>query len=146
MRSSRVITLLEETVLAAGLALFLKKVGIGLEPALISYGIIVFTGGFAALVKGDFFARGMAVTFLTGPFGLVVLLTAPSRRKQKVSGEWRISGKVEEKSKGGKNDEDEGKTDISGEYSEKEHAEIWPSDGWIGLIGVVIFVFFLKLL
>jgi hypothetical protein len=39
----------------------------------LSYSFLVISGGVIARIKGDYFSRGMGVSFLTGIFGVFAL-------------------------------------------------------------------------
>jgi hypothetical protein len=48
----------------------------------ICMAIIVISGGIIARVKGDYFSRGMGISFLTNIFGIVTLISSrPSRAR-----------------------------------------------------------------
>jgi len=109
-------------LLAVLLALVLKVTGLGLVPASTIYFLIIIAGGITAKMKGDFASRGYAISFLTGPFGLLVLLLAPAKRKPGRADDWREFPTEE---RGGE---------------ETQEPRDWPENGWIALVGVVSFI------
>lgn len=46
----------------------------------IAYAVIVVTGGIISRIKGDFFTRGIGISFITGIFGLLALALSPRSR------------------------------------------------------------------
>lgn len=109
-------------LMAVLIALVLGKTGVGLAPASTIYLLIVIAGGVTTKLKGDFVSRGFAISFLTGPFGLLVLLLASSRKKPAAADDWR------EFSKDGRRRE---KPEDTGD---------WPENGWVALVGLASFV------
>jgi len=45
--------------------------------------LLVISGGIVARVKGDYFSRGMGVSFLTGIFGIIALIFSPPSKARK---------------------------------------------------------------
>jgi hypothetical protein len=49
----------------------------------VSVAILVISGGIIARVKGDYFTRGMSISFMTNIFGIIALVfSRPSRARE----------------------------------------------------------------
>jgi len=49
----------------------------------VGVGVLVISGGIIARVKGDYFSRGMGITFLTNIFGIIALIfSRPSKARE----------------------------------------------------------------
>jgi hypothetical protein len=49
----------------------------------ICVAFLVISGGIIARVKGDYFSRGMGVSFLTNIFGIIALIFSPPSKARK---------------------------------------------------------------
>jgi hypothetical protein len=46
----------------------------------IGAGVLILAGGIVARLKHDYFSRGMAITLITGVFGIILLLVSPESK------------------------------------------------------------------
>lgn len=44
------------------------------------YAFVVISSGVIARIKGDYFSRGMAITFITSIFGIIAMIFSPSSK------------------------------------------------------------------
>ena len=80
------------TLMACAIAALLYLLCPGLLTMTVIYALIVAAGGIIASLKGDFGSRGMAVCFLTGPFGLYIISRSPSKTESSEDESWPDKG------------------------------------------------------